>query len=355
MTLGRAITTAVLLFVAACGGSKAPATEQPDVGSSGTDTVASDAGPSKPEGCTDPEDCAAVGALALLQGQGEVALAMLEYACAESSPAGCQNLSTALRSKSVPEDPAKAHAAALRGCELGNAPSCIDLGVDEAFGLGGATLDFEAARKHFELACNANEGMGCRFVGVLLHEGQLGSPDHAGAMTYFQTGCELGEGASCFNAGALLAEGFLGEPDLSGAGAFMTRACELGDQDGCSVQEQIAAQLEAQANSKIPDANLQIGEATVDGLTVANLECRVEGGGGLLGSMALLGAMSKRKASIDKCGKPGTEVEVTWTASGGKISKAEGEGSEGACVAKALKKLDTPIDGECAATIVLGP
>jgi hypothetical protein len=117
---------------------------------------------------------------------------------------------------------------------------------------------------------------------------------------------------------------------------------------------EINAQLEAQS-SKVPGANLRIGSATVDGLTLDGLECRVEGAGlGLLGNMALIGALAKRKSSIDKCGTKGTLVEVTWTAAGGKITKAAGTGKEGECVAKLLKKLATPVDGECAATIVLG-
>jgi hypothetical protein len=74
----------------------------------------------------------------------------------------------------------------------------------------------------------------------------------------------------------------------------------------------------------------------------------------LMGNMALLAALAERKAKIDKCGAKGALAEVKWTASGGKITKAEGVGKEGACVAKVLEKLSTPVDGECAGTIVLG-
>ena len=139
----------------------------------------------------------------------------------------------------------------------------------------------------------------------------------------------------------------------------MTRACELGDADGCAAADKISAAVaEAAAavpESKIADANLQIGSASVNGFTIESLECRVEGGGmGLMGNMALLAALAERKTQIDKCGAKGTVVEVIWTSAGGKITKAEGEGSEAACVAKVLKKLSTPVDGECAGTIVLG-
>jgi hypothetical protein len=279
---------------------------------------------------------------------------MLAYACMNEMPVACQNLSAGLRGGAVPEDPPIAHAAALRGCNLGNAASCVDLGVDESMGYGGATQDFHAAHQHFMLACEAGVGKGCRYAGVLYHEGSLGTPDPRTALELFAIGCELDDSDSCFNAGVLLVEGAAGEVALDVAATYMGRACELGDPDGCAAVEQIAEAAKAQA-SKVPGANLQIGSATVNGLTVESLECRVEGGGmGVLGNMTLIAALAERKAKIDKCGAKGTVVEVTWTAAGGKITKATGVGSEGACVAKVLEKLSTPVDGECAGMIVLG-
>jgi hypothetical protein len=279
---------------------------------------------------------------------------MLDWACANGSGSGCQNLSTVLRTGQMPEDPVAAHVAAERGCELGNAAACVDLGVDQSMGLGGASQDYTAARKHFELACEGQAAAGCRYLGVLHHEGVLGSTDLVSAMKWFEVACEMNDSEGCYNAGAMIVNGMAADGDLGAASTFMTRACELGDQDACGVVEEIAAKLEAES-SKVPGANLRIGEATVDGLTIEQLECRVEGGGmGLLGNLALIGALAERKAKIDECGKKDARVEVTWTATGGKITKAEGVGREGECVAKVLKKLATPVDGECAATIVLG-
>ena len=308
-----------------------------------------------PDGCSDPDDCAAKGGAALASGDGPTALAMLDYACTESPPRGCRDLSTALRNGGVTTDPIAAHLAASRGCEYGDAAACVDLGVDESMGLGGATQDFEAAHVHFGEACAANQAVGCRYVGVLWHEGQIApGADPVQALSYFAKGCELDDGPSCFNAGVEIVTTRDDANALAEAQLFMTRACELDDADGCSAAEQIADKI-AEASARVPGANLRIGSATVDGLTVNSLECRVSGGGGgLLGNMVLLGAIAKRKSSIDKCGKKGTEVEVHWIASSGKITTADGEGSEGACVAKVLQKLSTPVDGECAATIVLG-
>lgn len=350
----RHLAISFILLAALSGGCKRSSSESPPPDPS-SDPIAepSAEGPAKPEGCSDVEDCATQGTLEILAGDAG-GLAKLDYACTKGSPTGCQNLSTALRSGQLPEDAAAAHVAAQRGCKLGNAAACVDLGVDESMGLGGATQDFAAAHEHFTLACEAGVATGCRYVGVLHHEGSLGSPDPVAAMKSFEKACELSDSESCFNAGVLIVNGLVGDVDLEAASKFLSRACELGDPDACTAVEQITAELAAQSE-KVPGANLRIGSATVDGLTLEGLECRVEGGGlGLLGNMALIGALAQRKASIDKCGKKGTLVEVTWTAASGKITKAEGVGSEGECVAKVLKKLSTPVDGDCAATIVLG-
>jgi hypothetical protein len=343
----------LLLGVGACKRGSTEPPPDPSVGPSDPGGAPETEVSAKPDACNDVDDCSNKGTLAILSGDVQ-GLAMLEYACNNESGTACQNLSTALRSGTVPEDPAGAHAAAQRGCKLGNASACVDVGVDESMGLGGVQQDFAAALEHFTRACEGGSPKGCRYVGVLHYEGSLGSPDPVSALKWFDIACQQHDPESCYNAGVLIAEGVLGEVNLDVASAYMTQGCELGDADSCAAVEKIAEAARAQS-SKVPGANLQIGSATVNGFTVESLECRVEGGGtGFLGNMALLAALAERKTAIDKCGAKGTVVEVTWTAAGGKITKAEGVGSEGACVAKVLKKLSTPVDGECAGTIVLG-
>lgn len=311
-------------------------------------------GSSKPEGCTGPEDCVEQGTMAFLAGRVE-GVAMLEYGCAEGIATGCQNLSTALRSGAVPQDPAGAHLAAKRGCELGNVAACVDLGVDQSLGLGGASQDAQSAYGHFQRGCEAGNALGCRYMGVLHHEGLVGGGvDDASAVKWFDVACGLGDGESCYNAGALTVSGASEVAQLEQALAYMTRACELANETGCLAVEQVQAAID-EKTSKVPGANLRIGSATVNDLTVDSLECRVEGGGlGLLGNLALVGALAERKKKIDACGDSGTRVDVTWTAAGGKITKAQGEGKAGTCVAKVLQKLASPVEGECAATIVIG-
>lgn len=357
-----AISLQLAIFtLAAVGGCKPASTEPPGQSSDASDASQPGApvaapqtqAPTKPDGCSDVQDCTEQGTMAFLAGDPR-GLDMLAYACVSDSPTACQNLSSALRSGAVPSNPPAAHAAALRGCKLGNPGACVDLGVDESLGEHGVTQDFMAARDHFEFACKAGVSKGCRYVGVLLFEGSLGSSDPAAALQWFALACEQSDPESCFNAGVLILDGVAGDVDLGLASAYMVRACELGDGEGCAAVDTIATAMQEQTE-KVPGANLRVGSATVNGFTVESLECRVEGGGaGLMANMALLAALAERKTKIDKCGANGTVVEVGWTAMGGKISKAEGVGSEGACVAKVLEKLSTPIDGECAGMIVLG-
>ncbi len=315
----------------------------------------------KPPGCDAAEDCAKKGAAAVLGSSPNEGIPMLEWACAEKVGQACEDLSIALRSGRVAADPDGARDAATRGCELGSHSACVDLGVDEHTGQGG-DKDSASALARFDKACEAGEPMGCRFAGVLHHEGAVGAPDQAKAMKYFERGCDKDDGPSCFNSAALIIQGHL--PDMTGpdaqakADGYLRRACDLGDDPACKIQGDRAAAAATPAPAGPPDpagANLSVGSATVDGLTVESLACRVEGGGlGLLGSAALIGSLAKKKKSLDKCGKKGQRVRVAWTAKGGHITKASGDGKEAACVAKLLKKLKSPVTGDCVANFVLG-
>jgi len=94
---------------------------------------------------------------------------------------------------------------------------------------------------------------------------------------------------------------------------------------------------------------------SVDGLTLEDLACKADGLG-MLGSMIVVGSISKKKTAINACGKG--KPRVTWTATKGTIGtvtvKADNNAKMETCVAKALKGTQAPFEGECAATLVLG-
>jgi hypothetical protein len=110
----------------------------------------------------------------------------------------------------------------------------------------------------------------------------------------------------------------------------------------------------AAAASGPAGANLHVGSMNVDGLGVENLACRADGLG-VLGSMIVVGILSKKKQALVACG-PGTKPQVEWTAAKGKIGGVKvkaGSPKIEACVAKALTGTPAPFEGECAATLVL--
>lgn len=110
------------------------------------------------------------------------------------------------------------------------------------------------------------------------------------------------------------------------------------------------------AEDKIPGANLSIANATTDGLKAEQISCRMEGAMALLGAVLVTAWMAPQKSKLDACGPAGTKVRVAWKTSGGRreFLTAQGEPKLKACVEKALAPAKTPVDGHCAATIVLG-
>src|SRR5690606_16378182 len=245
------------------------------------------------------------------------------------------------------QDPEAARPLLASSCEQGHQAACTGLAVV----LVATNEDLPRARDLLEAACEADEGTGCLYLGALHYEGTLGAAEPQTALALFERGCGLEVAPACFNAAVLQTQ--IDNPNLDAALQLMTRACELGDAAGCDGKLEIERAL-AEGNARVPGANMSVGSATVDGLTVSTLECRIDGAVGMLGSLAIIGALAKRKAKIDACGAAGATADIHWVASGGKITKADGEGKEGACVAKVLNNLSSPLDGECAVTVVIG-
>jgi hypothetical protein len=123
------------------------------------------------------------------------------------------------------------------------------------------------------------------------------------------------------------------------------------------VEKEQADEKNPPSAGDVPGANLTIGSMTTDGLTARDIACRTEGGGmSLLGSVLVTAWMAPRKAQLDACAKPGTETRVAWKARGGKLLSvsASGDGKVKACVEKALAGGQPMLEGQCAATVVLG-
>lgn len=124
-----------------------------------------------------------------------------------------------------------------------------------------------------------------------------------------------------------------------------------------------AKKADAKAEEKAADpapavtgANLKVGSMTVNGFTVSDLSCRLEGGG-FLASATVVGGLAAQKGAIQKCGKTGDKVHVLWDLAGGKstnIKVTGGSAKAQKCVGKAMKKVKVGIPGQCGGYFHLG-
>jgi len=66
----------------------------------------------------------------------------------------------------APRDLERAIAFWQRGCELGSAPSCGQLGTVMEHGLAGRTRNLPVARRFYKRACDGGDAQACRSLGV---------------------------------------------------------------------------------------------------------------------------------------------------------------------------------------------
>ena len=115
----------------------------------------------------------------------------------------------------------------------------------------------------------------------------------------------------------------------------------------------VAASDDAHAASRV-----KIGEMTVNGLTVVDVDCALTGGGFMAGAV-LMNALAKQKHSIDRCGRRGQATRVSFTLGGKKLGKINALASSkrvtGVCVTRILKKVRSKLSGRCTMTLLSGP
>lgn len=107
----------------------------------------------------------------------------------------------------------------------------------------------------------------------------------------------------------------------------------------------------------VDGANLQMQEAESDGQRLAALACKADRMP-MLGSIALVGAIGKRKSAFDRCAKNGAAAVVHWNVSDRGSTKVEVTGpasqSVRSCVAKAVKPVRAPFSGSCGVVLLIG-
>ncbi|KIG18634.1 hypothetical protein DB30_07649 [Enhygromyxa salina] len=331
------------------------------------------------------EACAEQGTLLLLSPTPADAIPLLTWACAMDHAEACANLATSYRAEHLPP-PAQGvvHDLNVRGCSAGSARSCGLLGADYYEGEA-VERDITKAAKLLAGACEQDERQACSLLGNILvtdHQdlsaaakvfargcelGDVDSCKNAGviylsklgevqlALGLFERACAERDAEACYNLGAVHGEGLYGAAqDLAAGEQWMRKACELGDKDGCAGADKLAA---AQDPNAVVGANLNVGSMDVNGMTIMDLQCRLSGGGGLFGSMALAGTLAEKKKAFDKCAPKGAAPIVRWDFDGGKthvLHVDDPSEQVAACVEKIMKKVPATMQAQCRATLLIG-
>lgn len=120
-----------------------------------------------------------------------------------------------------------------RGCELGHAPACNNLGLAYESAQG-VPQDYALAMSAFERACSGGFAEGCSNQGTLYEHG-LGVPVNLGdAQRAYNQACRRGSALGCSNLGVLYAEGRGVLADEATAARLFAEACRAGSQVGCA-------------------------------------------------------------------------------------------------------------------------
>jgi len=324
---------ALLVFAIAlfgCGGAKLTPSGPPPGPAApaepGAPTVATPA--PNPEGgvaipeCGNRDDCNNMGVNTLLAGNAAVAEPLLQKACDMGNGVGCFNLAAMFASSEVVvKDPHRAASLYLRACDLGEARGCLGAGM-----------------AHYE------------GVGV--------GKDAAKALRLFERSCELGEPESCKNAGVLYWEGADVAKDREVALRYFRKACDGGFQPSCELVTEIEAQQAGgEGGGGVAGANLTVGSMSVNDMTVNDLECRLDSMG-FMAAMQLVASIAAQKKAMDRCAPKGDAPLVRWSFAGGKAKDVAVEGAADdkvrKCVAKAAAKMESGMDGACAAYFLIG-
>ncbi len=240
--------------------------------------------------------------------------------------------------------------------------------------------------ERFRYGCEHDDMASCAGLGNLLATGALGEPDPEGGLALIDRACKGGQGFACVDAATIandvlhdttLAASYLdigcGLDDATACGVLalfynegagvpkspektlelMQRSCSLGREDACKAVED----LKGKQSERVPGANLRVGSMEADGLKVQDFQCRVDGGGALFGTLAVVAVLAKRKKALDKCAPKGDAPDVSWAFQGGKTVDVEVRNVDAkvaGCVAKAMAKVAAPLEGQCAAVILIG-
>jgi len=151
-----------------------------------------------------------------------------------------------------------------RGCDLGHAGACYNLGHMAMNGQGregdaDPRPDDEIARTALEAACSADIIAGCNGLGILLETGRGGGSDPVRARGLYQQACEGGSVDACINYATVLDRGIGGAADTVRARALLTSSCTGGEDQACEALEELNAGTLGLADVVASPESLRLG------------------------------------------------------------------------------------------------
>jgi len=106
----------------------------------------------------------------------------------------------------------------------------------------------------------------------------------------------------------------------------------------------------------VDGANATVSDTEADGLHLTELACAVDRP--LLGTLAIIGALSKQASAFDRCAPRGDAAILHWSFEGGRPQDITVRGASSkkvdACLVAALNKIRAPFDARCGAVLHVG-
>ncbi|MDP9002732.1 MAG: sel1 repeat family protein, partial [Myxococcota bacterium] len=199
----------------------------------------------------DPRGCAFAGRL-FIDGRGvtrdiQRGLAMLIQACdggvAIACIVGVRWLGEPLHARDLPDAAdLRGHFEAERACLTGEADSCFQVGLLFYLGRHGFTRDTARATTAYRRGCDLGGALACNNLGDAFEYGDGVERDLVRSATMFEKACHLGEAMGCSNSGHLFERGDGVVRDRARARNLYREACVGGDVYGCLHAEMLAAQ-----------------------------------------------------------------------------------------------------------------
>jgi TPR repeat protein len=156
-----------------------------------------------------------------------------ESQCLDGPSCNAAAVSYAEADDAPDEDLATAARLFQRGCDLGHAPACNNLGLAHE-GARGVPQDYARAMTAFERACSLGFAEGCSNQGTMQEHG-LGVPVNLGdAQRSYTLACRRGSPLGCSNLGVLYAEGRGMPADDATAARLFAESCRAGSEIGCA-------------------------------------------------------------------------------------------------------------------------